>query len=344
MKEQRIEALIESIPKIPEKDRWEQLAREHWKKIYNPDGQFDVIEEQIIKLCGLKQTLHPMIDKKWLIVMAGDHGIANEGLSIASPGETVKLVKSILGGNAISCILAEYSKCHIRVVDMGLSEDLPDFPLLIKEKVCKGTSNILDGPAMTREQAENSILAGLKTANTIASQGADLLVVGELGIGNTTAASTIASVMMNCSEEEVTGYGSGIDESKRQKKISLIKQAKEKNNASSKDPIGVLQSLGGFEIGGIVGLMIGSAKNGIPFLMDGFVVMSAFLIACSLSPNVRYWGFIGNHIPDDSNKLVANWVGLKPILHLPIRLGQGIGALLSIPLMEAALKVFSEMD
>jgi nicotinate-nucleotide--dimethylbenzimidazole phosphoribosyltransferase len=247
------------------------------------------------------------------------------------------------GGAAIN-VLARQAEARVVVVDMGIAVEVEDTSgKLIRRRIGAGTANLAQGPAMTREQAEESIQSGIEVAQTEISKGADILATGDMGIGNTTSAAAIACALMNESPEKIAGRGTGLDETGLNRKISVIARALEVNQPNANDALDVLAKVGGFEIGGLAGVMLAAAANRKPILVDGFISTAAAMLAATLAPAARDYMIAAHVSQERGHRLMLEWLGLNPLLDLNMRLGEGTGAVLAFHLIEASTRILREM-
>lgn len=309
----------------------------------NSLGRLQTIAQQI---AGITGRINPPYEKKVITTMAGDHGVVEEGVSAFPQEVTPQMVYNFVRGGAGINVLAGHVGAKVVVVDMGVASDLTDLvetSRIISKKVDYGTRNFTKGPAMTYDQAVQSIEAGLKVVNDLAKSGLHLLGVGDMGIGNTTPSSAIAAALTGRKVEEVTGRGTGVDDETLKRKIEVIKRGLAVNQPDPKDPIDVLAKVGGFEIGGLAGAIIGAAALRIPVVIDGLIAGAGALIATELSSTVREYIFAGHNSMEQGHKIMLEQMGLRPLLDLDLRLGEGTGAALGMSLLEASIKILNQM-
>lgn len=278
-----------------------------------------------------------------VFTLAADHGVTTEGVSAYPQSVTAQMVKNfVLGGAAVN-VLARHAEASLRLVDMGVVEDLSACVGLLDHKIAHGTKNFLHEPAMSREQALQAIRVGMDLAKIACADGKNLIAVGEMGIGNTTSSAAIVSVLTGQSVKTVTGRGTGVDDQTLKHKISVIEQALELHRPSSSDAIEVLTKVGGFEIGGLAGLILGAAACRVPVVLDGFIAGSSALLAVALEPRCREY-LIASHLSQEpGHRILLDHLRLDPLLDLQMRLGEGTGACLAVTLIHAALKIYREM-
>ncbi len=337
--------IIETINQIQPLDQAAmQAARERQNQLTKPAGSLGRLEELSIQLAGIQRRAMPGIKDKAVIVMAGDHGVTAEGVSAYPQEVTPQMVLNFLGGGAAINVLARHAGARVVVVDMGVANDIPSADAnLIRRRVGPGTMNLAQGPAMKREQAEESIQSGIEVALAEISKGADILGTGDMGIGNTTPSAAIACALMNVAAEKIAGRGTGVDDDGLKRKISVIEKALAVNKPNPKDGLDVLSKVGGFEIGGLAGVMIGAASKHVPVMVDGFISTAAAMVAVTLAPECRQYLISAHRSKENGHALMLEWLGIKPLLDFDLRLGEGTGAALGISMAEAACKVLSEM-
>ena len=335
--------LDETIKKINGLDpKSMRLARERQNQLTKPQGSLGVLEELSIKLAGIQQKPVPEITKKVIIVMAGDHGVAAEGVSAFPQEVTPQMVANFAAGGAGINVLARHAGAEVRVVDVGVAVPV-DIPGVIDRKIRPGTANMADGPAMTRSQAVACLEAGIEIAGEAIAEGADLLGTGDMGIANTTPSSAILAVFSGADLDHCVGRGTGIGSDALELKKDVIRRAIRVNQPDKEDGLDVLAKVGGLEIGGLAGVILGAAANRVPVIIDGFISGAAALVAASLSPESRNY-MIASHVSvEPGHKLILDQLALKPMLFMNMRLGEGTGAALASSLVEAGCKVLAEM-
>ena len=325
-----------------------QAARERQNQLTKPAGSLGRLEELSIQIAGITGKNIPTIKDKVIIIMAGDHGVVAEGVSAYPQEVTPQMVLNFLNGGAAINVLARYSGARVVVVDMGVANEIDTskggvIPPLLRRRVASGTMNLAHGPAMTREQAEEAIQSGIEIALGEVSRGADIIGTGDMGIGNTTPSAAIACVLMNTPPEKIAGRGTGLDDQGLQRKISAIERGLKVNQPNPKDGIDVLSKVGGFEIGGLVGVMLGAASEGVPVMVDGFISTAAAMVAVTIEPTCKAYLIFAHRSKENGHALMLDWLGVKPLLDLDMRLGEGTGAALGISMAEAACKILGEM-
>ncbi|MFQ5891697.1 MAG: nicotinate-nucleotide--dimethylbenzimidazole phosphoribosyltransferase, partial [Candidatus Methanofastidiosia archaeon] len=317
-------------------------AQMHLDNLTKPQGSLGRLEELSKKVAGIKRDLKPKIKRKLIFTFASDHGIASRGVSAFPQEVTTQMVHNFLTGGAGINVLARHVGAKVRVVDVGVASELEN-EKLINKKISYGTKDFSFGLAMSREDAISSINIGIEVLERELEKGIDVVGAGDMGIGNTTPSSAILSVLSGKPAREICGRGTGIDDYVFERKISLIKKGIKINSPNPKDPIDVLSKVGGFEIGAITGLTLASAYHKIPVVLDGFISTAGALIAYKLSPQARDY-MIASHLSSErGHALMLKIMNLKPLLDLNLRLGEGTGAALGIFILEASVKILTEM-
>lgn len=325
---------------------WRMKAREHLDNLAIPRGSLGKLLALAEQLAAIKQTVKPSVKNKAVVTMAGDHGVAREGVSAFPREVTRQMVYNFSAGGAAINVMAGWAGARVVVVDMGVDADLGDLVRegkIISRKVGFGTANIAEGPAMTRKQAVQSLEAGIEIVSGLVRQGVDLLATGDMGIGNTTPSSAILAAFSGRPPREVTGKGTGIDEEVLEKKARIIHKALEVNRPDPGDPVDVLAKVGGFEIGGIAGVILGAAYHRIPVVVDGFISTAGALLAGKLAPASVGYMIASHRSQEPGHRLMLEELGLSPVLDLNLRLGEGTGAALAMGILEASSRVAGDM-
>jgi len=339
-----LRALEQALRKIkPLDEKAMAAARARQDTLTKPLGSLGRLEELSIKLAGIRGEPIPRINHKAIVTMAADHGVVAEGVSAYPQAVTPQMVMNFLQGSAGINVLARHVGARVIVVDMGVASDIEPHTALVSRKIASGTQNMARGPAMSREQAIRSIEVGLEIIKKEVKKGLDIVGTGDMGIGNTTPSSAITAAITGEKVAKVTGRGTGIDDKQLAYKVEVIERALRVNQPNPDDAIDVLAKVGGFEIGGICGVILGAAAHRIPVVIDGFVSGAAALIAAGLSPVAKDYLIASHCSVEIGHKAILKYLGLKPILDLELRLGEGTGAALGIFLVEAAAKILSEM-
>lgn len=307
-----------------------------------PKDSMGRLEEFARRMVAITGELRPCLSKKTIFTFAGDHGVADEGVSAFPKEVTRQMVMNFISGGAGINVLARHAGADVVVVDMGVDFDFDEMPGLLNRKVVKGTGNMRRGPAMTRDEAVKCLEAGISLAYNYASSGA-IFGTGEMGIANTTPSSAIIAAFSGAPVERVTGRGTGINDAVFMHKVSVIEDALKVNSPDPKDPIDVLAKVGGAEIAGIAGLIIGAAAKRVPVVVDGFISTAGALIAYELAPLTKDYMFSAHKSVERGHAVMLDRIGLRPFVDLDLRLGEGTGAAIGISLIEAALRVYNEM-
>ncbi len=318
-------------------------ARARQNMLTKPTGSLGRLEELSIQLAGIMGKGIPVIQDKVIITMAGDHGVVAEGVSAYPQQVTPQMVLNFLHGGAAINVLARHVSARITVVDMGVAAEMEAHPLLVNKKVARGTANMTKGPAMRREQATQAILAGVEVVEAEIAKGLDIVGTGDMGIGNTTPSAAIASVLTGIEPAKIAGRGTGVDDEGLKRKIEAIERAIAVNHPDPKDGIDVLSKVGGFEIGGLAGVILGAAAHHKAVMMDGFISTAAAMIAVTIAPAVRPYLISAHRSQEYGHSQMVAWLGLKPLVDFDLRLGEGTGAALGISIAEAACKILAEM-
>ncbi|MBU0758771.1 MAG: nicotinate-nucleotide--dimethylbenzimidazole phosphoribosyltransferase [Candidatus Omnitrophica bacterium] len=318
-------------------------AQERLDNLTKPQGSLGRLEELAKLIVGITRKESPTLKNKVIFTLAGDHGVTEEGVSAFPKEVTPQMVYNFLKGGAGINVLANYVGARVIVMDAGVAVDLEPHPDLVIKKINYGTKNITKGPAMTREEAIRSIEAGIEVFENEFKKGIDIVGTGDMGIGNTTPSSAIAAVFTGKSIETLTGKGAGVDDKGLKNKIEIIKRALEVNKPDPKDAIDVLSKIGGFEIGGLAGIILAAASRRIPVVIDGFISGAAALVAYHLEPKVKDYMLAGHCSVERGHKIILDHMGLKPILDLDLRLGEGTGAALSMSIIDAGVKIMTQM-
>ena len=314
-------------------------ARERQTQLAKPPGSLGRLEELSIQLAGITGQVHNKIEKKHLLVFAADNGVVEEGVSSAPQSVTLMQTINLTRHKTGASTLCRHFGCDITVCDVGINADVKE-PAVLNRKIAYGTQNIVKGPAMTREQAEQAVLTGIQLAQSI---DANVLGVGEMGIGNTTTSSAVLSVLLGASVEDVTGRGGGITDQNFLKKKQVIKNAIAINNPNKNDVVDVLAKVGGFDIAAMCGAFIGAAMTRRPVVIDGFISAVAALCAYKLCPKVKEYLIPSHASYEIGYKLAVDAMDLEPIFLLGMRLGEGSGCPLAFEVLSAACAIINDM-
>jgi nicotinate-nucleotide--dimethylbenzimidazole phosphoribosyltransferase len=332
------------LPNIPAFDEGAaNQATQRQQQLTKPAGALGQLETLSIRLAGMTGKARPRFTQKEVILMAADHGIALEGVSAYPMEVTAQMVMNILHDGAAINVLARQAGAKVTLVDIGVALDLDDCSNLIVRKLAYGSHNMLKGPAMTYAQAQQSIQVGLDIVNQRIDQGCDLVATGDMGIGNTTPSAAITALVTGLPVAQVTGRGTGIDDVGLLRKIEMIQKAIDLNKPDPTDPLDVLAKIGGYEIGGLAGVMLGAAARRVPVVVDGFISGAAALLANELDPRVTSYMIASHQSVEIGHKAIWQKLGLQPLFDLDMRLGEGTGAVLAFHLIEAAVRILDEM-
>ena len=318
-------------------------ARARQDTLTKPPGSLGRLEELSVMLAGVFGEPTPQIRRKSVILAAGDHGVVSEGVSAYPQEVTPQMVANFLNGGAAINVLSRHAGAEIVILDAGVAADLAPHPLLRSVKVAYGTANMAVGPAMTREQAIRCLEIGIEAAREQIAAGADLIACGDMGIGNTTAASAITAAVTGSDPAAVTGRGTGLDDPGLARKIAVIQRALSVNNPDPQDGLDVLSKVGGLEIGVLAGAMLGAAAARRPVVVDGFISGAAALVAWRIAPAARDYCIAAHQSAEPGHRIGLSAMELTPLLDLGMRLGEGTGAALAMHLIEAAARCLSEM-
>lgn len=336
-----------------------EKAQRRLDSLTKPQGSLGRLEELARLIVGITRQETPDIKNKVIFTLAADHGIAEEGVSAYPKEVTAQMVYNFLKGGAGINVLARHAGGRVVVVDMGVASKIrnPESAVsaiggispegggqIFKDrKIAFGTKNMTKRPAMTRQEAIKSIETGIELAEEEIRSGADIIGTGDMGIGNTAASTALAAVFTNNSVEDLTGRGTGIDDAAYKNKIAAITTALKVNRPDPGDAVGTLSKVGGFEIGGLAGIILGAASRRIPVVIDGFISGAAALTAFRIEPKVKEYLIASHCSAEKGHRIILEYMGLKPLLDLNLRLGEGTGAALGMNIIEAAVKILNEM-
>jgi nicotinate-nucleotide--dimethylbenzimidazole phosphoribosyltransferase len=336
--------LVEAIKQIRSLDRSSSdAAQQRLDSLTKPRGSLGRMEELAHRIAVTQGAVPPRLGRKLLFVFAADHGVTAEGVSAYPREVTAQMTYNFLDGGAAVSVLARHYGIDTEVVDMGVDHEFAAPRGLRDCKIRRGTANFARGPAMTRQEALRSVETGLALAAEAATAGVFLLSAGDMGIGNTSSAAAILSALTGAPPADVVGRGTGIDDTTLLRKIAAIESGLAKNRPNSKDPLDVLAKVGGLEIGAITGTMLGAAAFRVPMVLDGYISGAAALLAQSFSAHVCEYLFASHLSAERGHGRMLDALKLKPVFDLQMRLGEGTGACLLMGLMEAAVKIMSEM-
>jgi len=320
-----------------------ERARARLDRLTKPIGSLGRLEELAARYCAMTGQECPKPPRSVVFTFAADHGVTAEGVSAYPSAVTAQMVLNFVRGGAAINVLARHVGAEVRVVDIGVASDFDPLPGLIVRKIARGTKNCASVPAMSREEAEAALTVGAVLAQDAAEEGIGLIGTGDMGIGNTTPSAAITAVMTGAPVFDVTGKGTGIDEAAFRRKVEVIERSIALHGVNLRDPVDVLAKVGGFEIAGLAGLILGASACRIPVVLDGFIAGAAALIAVGLAPQCGRYLIASHRSVERGHQVALDWLGLKPLLDLDLRLGEGTGACLGIGLVHASLKILTEM-
>lgn len=307
-----------------------------------PPGSLGRLEALAVRLAGISKVEQPCYGKRTVVVMAADHGVCCEGVSAFPQEVTMQMAYNFLNGGAAVNVLARQGGADVQFVDIGIQGDI-SHPQLINRKVRRGTDNMAVGQAMSREDAMRAILIGMETAREAVENGTELLITGEMGIGNTTASAAVLCALEGISAEAAVGRGTGIGDEQLHRKISVVERALQVNDPDPADPVDVLAKVGGLEIAGLAGVILGAASLRIPVILDGFISGAAALIAKAMAPESTAY-MIASHVSgEQGHKLMLDRLGLEALLDMGLCLGEGTGGALCLHFIEAVCRIMREM-
>jgi len=309
-----------------------------------PRGSLGRLEELALRCALITGQERPAVEQKVLFVCCADHGVSAEGVSAYPRAVTAQMVYNFLRGGAAITVLARQFGVTVHVVDLGVDHDFaPKLPGLLQHKVGRGTANIACGPAMPRTEAVRAVETGITVAEDAIRGGAQLLGVGDMGIGNTTVATALLAALSGIDPEELTGIGTGVDDAGRRHKVTVVRQALACNVPDPVDPLGTLAALGGYEIAGITGICLAGAAHHTPVVIDGFIATAGAWVACALHPAVKERLIFAHRSAEQGHRHVLAALEVKPLLDLDLRLGEGTGTALGMGLVESAVRLLNEM-
>ena len=332
------------FPEIPEIDtNAAEKAIERQERLTKPAGSLGRLESLSVQLAGITAKERPMFPRKAVILMAADHGVALEGISAYPSTVTAQMVANIINQGAAVNVLARQNNAHVLVVDVGVAQDLEGLPGVVHHKLAKGSQNMRKGPALSRAMTEEAINVGMQVLREQVQDGLDLVALGEMGIGNTTAAAAVGAVITGSPVEAMTGRGTGLDDAGLAHKVEVIREAIAVNHPNPKDALDVLAKVGGLDIAGLVGVIIAAAAARLPVVVDGYISAAAALAAVELVPEVKPY-LIASHLSvERGHAILCDYLDLSPLLDLQLRLGEGSGAVLAFPIIESAARILNEM-
>jgi nicotinate-nucleotide--dimethylbenzimidazole phosphoribosyltransferase len=332
----------------PPSEQWGAAARRRLDSLTKPPGSLGMLEDIAAQMVSIRRERSAEPSRKAVYLFAADHGITAEGVSAYPSEVTRQMVLNFLAEGAAINVLAKLHHVQLNVVDVGVNADFHAENGLLSRKVRKGTRNMLFDAAMSEEELTQALSVGLELAAQAKARDENLLAVGEMGIGNTTAASAITSALTKTPAALVTGNGTGLTPHAKVHKQQVIEAVLQKHFATrgpntNPEPLEILQCVGGLEIAALTGLILGAAQQEIPVVADGFIATAAAAIAFAIAPQVRSYLFAGHQSEEPGHRVLLDYIGLRPILSLNMRLGEGTGAVLAMPIIESAMHLYNEM-
>ena len=332
----------------PINQEWVSKAKERTAQLVMPTRALGRLHEISERLCGISRTLQPSTKRKAVLVMAGDHGVVSAGVSAYPQEVTGAMVQTFLVGGAGINAISRQVAADVFVVDMGIIAelnrlDLPGSDHLITHKIALGTADFTQGPAMSTQEAEQSILLGFQEATKLYENGVEILGTGDMGIGNTTPSAAIGAVICDVGLDKMVGRGTGVDDEGLARKRDAVARAIAVNEPAADDGLDILAKVGGFEIGGIAGCVIAGAYHRRPVVIEGFISTAGALIANALCPAVTDYLFAGHCSEESGHRFMLDYLKLDPILDLGMRLGEGTGAALAMSIVDGAVRIFKEV-
>ncbi|MBQ8537481.1 MAG: nicotinate-nucleotide--dimethylbenzimidazole phosphoribosyltransferase, partial [Clostridia bacterium] len=315
----------------------QEKARLRWNSIAKPLHSLGSLEDLIVQIAGIQETDQVQLKKRCVLVFCGDHGVVDEGVTQSGSEVTALVARSIAEGTANVNLMARAVQMDVFAVDMGIGQDVPG---TIDGKIAFGTQNIAQGPAMPRSHAEKAIQRGIDLVGEMKEKGYRIIATGEMGIGNTTAASAMACALLESLPEKMTGRGAGLSDAGLARKMAVIRRALEINQPDPQDPVDVLAKVGGYEIAGMVGAFLGGMIHRTPIIIDGVIAQTAALAAARLCPQARHFMLPSHMSREPAGRILVNELGFAPIVNAGMALGEGTGAVTLIPLLEMALAVY----
>ena len=317
-------------------------AQTRLDSLTKPLGSLGRLEEIVKQLAGITGDLFPCVKNKKIIIMCADNGVVEEGVSSCPKSVTSSVTKNFLKGFTGVNVLSRHSGADIVVVDVGVDDEI-DCPGVLNRKIRKGTWNIAKGPAMTRDETVKAIETGIEIVGMLKEQGVNLIGTGEMGVGNTTTSSAVASVIIGNEIGEMAGKGAGLTQEGLINKIEVIRKAIDINKPDASDPVDILAKVGGFDIAALTGCFLGAAAYRLPIMIDGFISAAAALVAIKIKPECRNYILPSHGSAEPGNKKIMDYIGMEPMLLLEMRLGEGSGAALAFHVIDAAVAAYNEM-
>lgn len=318
----------------------EKKAYDRWNSVAKPLHSLGLLEKSVIQIAGITGSENVSLDKRCVVDMCADNGVVCEGVTQSDSSVTKIVAQAMAEGTSNINKMAGVCNADVIAVDIGINTDV-NCENLLNRKIAYGTENIAAGSAMTVEQAERAISAGMDMVSKLKERGYKIIVTGEMGIGNTTTSSAIASVILGVSPEEVTGKGAGLDNDGLKRKISAVKRAIDINKPSPEKPLELLAKLGGYDVAGIAGLFLGGAVYHVPIVIDGFISAVSAAIAALICPKTKGYMLCSHVSKEPAGKMMLDYLGMKPLITAEMCLGEGTGGVLMLPMLDAALAVYN---
>ena len=320
-------------------------ARDHQARLIKPAGSLGVLEELSVRLAGLAGVCPPPLPEPATVaVFAGDHGVHARGVTPWPQEVTAQMVANFVAGGAVVNAFARQNGADVMVVDVGVAIPLFGGPNLLDANVRRGTADLTAGPAMTRDQARAAVEVGISVAGALADAGARCLLTGDMGIANTTPAAALIAAFTGAGPGEVTGRGTGVDDDTYARKIAVVAEGLDRNRPDPADPLGTLAAVGGLEHAALAGLILGAAARRVPVVLDGVIAASAALAAAAFAPDAVAAMVAGHRSPEPGAAVALAHLGLTPLLDLGMRLGEGTGAVLALPIVTGAVRVLHDVS
>lgn len=317
-----------------------QKSHEHWNSIAKPLNSLGILERYIMQIAGITGNPNVKLNKRCAVIMCADNGVVCEGVTQTGSDVTAIVANAVAEGTSNISRMAQTFNADVIAVDMGIKSDIKN-DKVINRKIAYGTKNIARESAMTLQQAEQAISYGIDIVRDLKNKNTDIIVTGEMGIGNTTTSSAVASVLLGKAPELVTGKGSGLDEVRFKHKIETVRKAIETNSPDRNNPLDVLSKLGGFDIAGMTGLFLGGAVYHVPVIIDGVISAVSALLAYRINPESRDFMLCSHVSKEPAGKMILDEIGLKPIINAELCLGEGTGGILLLPMLDGALSVYN---
>ena len=325
---------------LPADNAASERALKQWNSVAKPLHSLGLLEDSVVKVAGIIGSENIDIGKRCIVDMCSDNGVVTEGVTQTDSSVTAIVAKAMAEGTSNINYMAKLNNADVIAVDIGMNIDA-ELPGLLNRKIAYGTGNIAVGAAMTQHQAEKAVSAGMDIVDLCRSKGYKIIVTGEMGIGNTTTSSAVASVLLGVPPEETTGKGAGLDSRGVTKKIEVVKKAIEINHPDKDNPLDILSKLGGYDIAGMTGLFLGGAVYRIPVVIDGFISAVAAALAVKICPLVKDYMLCSHVSKEPAGKKMLDFIGLKPLITAEMCLGEGTGGILLLPMLDAALAVYN---